>query len=108
MPVSITENNTLALRSVLNRLAKDLEAEVAAKVAETAKDLAPVKSGNLRESISATENGEVVTTANYYAEVEYGTSTTPAQPFVTPAAEQVATEIPAVARAAARRAGLKN
>ena len=60
-----------------------------------ARELAPVDTGELRESISfaATDNGAVVyASANHAAMVEYGTSRMSPRPFMLPAARAVAHE----------------
>lgn len=59
---------------------------VASGVADTARSLAPVLTGTLRDSIVA-EDQAVRTDVPYAPFVEYGTSTTPAQPFMRPAAD---------------------
>src|SRR6185369_9658052 len=68
-----------------------------AKVEETAKGLVPVDTGFLRDSItmvvegiSTVANAEIGATARYGAYVEYGTSTTPAQPYMRPALDTIA------------------
>lgn len=57
-------------------------------VATDARTLAPVDTGALRDSIHA-EPGKVVVEVPYAAFVEYGTSDTPAQPYLRPAADTV-------------------
>lgn len=69
--------------------------ETAEQVEETARSLVPVDTGALRTSIEtfgAGGSGERTVEAGqglgYAAFVEYGTDKAPAQPFLTPAAEQ--------------------
>ena len=77
---------TAAGSSALRRVASDIEAD--------ARALAPVDTGNLRDSISTTLAGdgrssamsvEVGPSADYGVYVEYGTSTQPGTPFMGPA-----------------------
>jgi len=72
----------------------------AAEVEQAAKARAPVLTGALRDSIHTetdSEGARVGTSIPYAAPVEFGTSDTPAQPFLRPAADQAA---PGFARAA--------
>lgn len=57
-------------------------------VAGGARAMAPVDTGALRDSIAVTENG-VGVGVPYASFVEYGTSDTPAQPYLRPAADTV-------------------
>jgi len=66
--------------------------EQGAKVQAAAQSLVPVDTGFLRDSIemaveggTTTANAEIGATARYGGFVEYGTSTTPAQPYMRPA-----------------------
>jgi HK97 gp10 family phage protein len=73
----------------------------ARKIAERARDMAPVDTGELRGSIHARPTGhksaEVVAEARYAAYVEFGTYKMSAQPFFMPAlgdaAEDLAEEL---------------
>lgn len=69
---------------VVRKTAKDIEG--------TAKGLAPVDTGNLKNSIGSQEVGpleaEVRATANYAVYLEMGTSRMPAQPYMGPAADK--------------------
>lgn len=60
-------------------------------VASLAKQLAPVDTGNLRDSIAVSETGlgtvRVEVGAEYAHFVELGTTKSPAQPFLLPAVE---------------------
>jgi HK97 gp10 family phage protein len=76
----------LRAAAALRKTAYDIEAD--------AKALAPVDTGNLRSSIetrvsgdgrSASMTAEVSANAGYSAYVEFGTSTSPGQPFMGPA-----------------------
>jgi HK97 gp10 family phage protein len=75
-----------AASAALRKTALDIEAD--------AKQLAPVDTGNLRNSISSDITGdgrhgamsaEIGPTAEYGVYQEYGTSTQPGQPFLSPA-----------------------
>jgi len=61
---------------------------LAEDVRDLAQSFAPVDTGRLQGSINA-EGGTVATDVEYAAFVEYGTSDTPAQPFMRPAADTV-------------------
>lgn len=90
-----------ALESRMKSAAGHVGAKVAAVVRKTAHDieadakaLAPVDTGNLRNSISSTITGsgshgtmtaEIGPTAEYGIYQEYGTSTQPGTPFMGPA-----------------------
>ena len=66
--------------------------QVANEVAERAREMAPVDTGNLRASIRVERDGNnhaVVTDVSYAPFLEFGTSRAPAQPFLGPAAESV-------------------
>lgn len=69
----------------------------ALKVLATAKELSPVDTGRLRNSIHYSKTGEaeaeVKATANYSTFIEFGTSRQRAQPFMRPAAEANEREI---------------
>lgn len=69
-------------------------------IADLAQQLAPVDTGALRDSIRV-EPGDSPTSrkviagggaVTYAAHVEYGTASSPAQPYMTPAAEQIDVE----------------
>lgn len=66
-------------------------AKTGADITRDAKSLAPVDTGNLKNSISMTGSGlqrEVSPTAEYGIYQELGTSTQPAQPYLAPALER--------------------
>jgi HK97 gp10 family phage protein len=72
-------------------------AEQGAKVEEAAKGIVPVDTGALRDSIELLVEGIatvatawVGTTIRYGGFVEYGTSITPAQPYLRPALDTIA------------------
>lgn len=86
--------------AALRKTAADIEAE--------AKALAPVDTGNLRNSISSTVSGdgrhggmsaEIGPTAEYGIYQEYGTSTQPGTPFMGPAFDR---RVPGYTEALAR------
>lgn len=63
-------------------------ADGAEMVADAARSIVPVDTGTLRDSIEVVANGDtadVVVGAEYGPYVEFGTSDTPAQPFLRPA-----------------------
>lgn len=76
-------------RAVVAAEASEEAAEevVGVEVAETAKTLAPVDTGALRDSIVQVPEG-VAVEAPYAVFVEYGTSDSSAQPFVRPAIDE--------------------
>ncbi len=93
--------NTMRVIGVPETIARFARAVVVAEEAETvtkaalaqdvavdAAAMAPVDTGQLRDSITA-EADRVTTDVEYAAYVEYGTSDTPAQPFMRPAADTV-------------------
>lgn len=57
-------------------------------VADLARAYVPVDTGRLRDSITA-EPGRVYSDVEYAGFVEYGTSDTPAEPYMRPAADTV-------------------
>jgi len=90
-----------ATQAALARLQIDTVAKaqrLAHKAARNMRQLAPVDTGRLRNSIGVTEGADarglyfdVGPTVDYAIHVEYGTSRSPAQPFVRPGvAEAVA------------------
>lgn len=77
--------------------ARTVVAKTALDVERTAKELAPVDTGNLKSSIGHSDLragssdqmvAEVGPTANYGIFLELGTSRAPAQPFMGPAADR--------------------
>lgn len=92
--VHVTLSNHIeSLTDGLNRKGKSqITQRVAEQVAEKAKEMAPVDTGNLRASIRVERDGNnhaVVTDVSYAPFLEFGTSRAPAQPFLGPAAESV-------------------
>lgn len=79
-------------RDMLGELAQVVEG-AARGIEARAKMKAPVKTGNLRNSIGSDQESEYVwyvrVGAEYGAYVEYGTRHTAAQPFLLPALEEV-------------------
>ena len=73
-------------------LMEDIVEQTALRVDKEAKKNCPVDTGNLRASISIDLNGmeaEVGTNVEYAPFIEYGTSKSKAQPFLTPAKQTV-------------------
>lgn len=72
-----------------DKLLDDAALGLAGKVAKRAKEIVPVRTGRLRDSIVASKSGkgeaEVTASAPYSIFVEMGTSRAPAQPFLRPA-----------------------
>jgi HK97 gp10 family phage protein len=80
------------------------QTELAEEVASVARQLSPVDTGTLQASITA-DADRVYTDVAYAPFVEYGTSDTPAQPFMRPAADEAdGTRSEAVAKAIMDRA----
>lgn len=78
-----------ALKAAQGEVAANVAADVMGDdVAMLARTLAPVATGQLRDSIENTA-GHVVATVPYAGFVEYGTEDTDAQPFMRPAADEV-------------------
>ena len=71
-----------------------------------AQSRAPVRTGRLRDSLSARAEGtaSVSTSCGYAAAVELGTSRQPARPFLLPAAQAQRLALPALAAQLGRRA----
>ena len=72
-----------------------------------AQSRAPVRTGRLRDSLSARAEGtaaSVSTSCGYAAAVELGTSRQPARPFLFPAAQAQRLALPALAAQLGRRA----
>jgi HK97 gp10 family phage protein len=68
---------------------REWQAEWSKKVADEMRSNAPVRTGELRNSVQATDEGAVAT-APYAAYVEYGTSRTAPQPFAGPSVNRLA------------------
>ena len=84
-------NNRLPeIRARLPKAAKEIAVEITERIANDARKLAPVDTGNLRNSIRVeeTRNGaEVGTDVEYAPYVEYGHRGVPPHPFLGPAVE---------------------
>lgn len=84
-------------------------AEVAIDVEREAKRNTPVDTGRLRSSLGVEVvdalglQRDVATNVEYAPFVEFGTSTQPAQPFLTPAREKAAGRIPEIVAKHVRR-----
>ncbi len=91
MSLEIKFDRLPQLRGELRRRASNIVRETAFAVEAQAKELAPVDTGTLRNSIQAEPEGEhtwIVAPHTEYAEhLEYGTRHMAAQPYMTPAAE---------------------
>lgn len=81
-----TTNNINDTIAAMHRATKKANQEIASRIAETARANAPVASGKLRDSISASE-GEVNVGVDYALFVEIGTENQAAQPFLSPAVQ---------------------
>lgn len=111
MSLRVTVENESDIIRLIQTLPPEIFAKVqqvlkngAVRVAERARELAPVRTGHLMASIHA-ELGEsiegaaafdpvqVIADTPYASFVEFGTSKMEAQPFMTPAAEQIEPEI---------------
>lgn len=86
---NVSKRTGAMAKIVVKKTAKDIE--------KSAKTLAPVDTGNLKNSIITSDlrnvtqdspSAEVRASANYAQYLEFGTSVMPAQPFMGPAAEQ--------------------
>lgn len=89
--VKIKQNRLPGISKRVNNLATDTARESAELTATLAKQMVPVDSGDLKESIRVEQDGDGYVAAphtDYDIFVEYGTSDTPAQPYMTPAAER--------------------
>lgn len=70
---------------------REILSQIASETAIVAKQLCPVDTGKLRESIAVMQEGDlkfkVVAGTDYAAYVEFGTSNQSPQPYLTPAIE---------------------
>lgn len=92
---------SVVFKSNLKNIASQIERELSEALKETANDIgdlaqqfAPEDTGDLKASKRVKPNGTgwIISFGEglgYAAFVEYGTSTSPAQPFLTPAAEAI-------------------
>ena len=93
----IVYNHLPALIAAVEANSRSAPKRVADRIAQTAKGLAPVDTGALRDSIVSVsiESGkkaDVMATAEYAPYVEMGTYKMAAQPFLYPATQQHAEE----------------
>lgn len=103
--VKVTRRKTPGVAAVA-RVVRGFKAEEVANIAKAlerrARELAPVRTGFLRDSIVAYEvrpgTWHVDARAPYAAYVEYGTRYMHAQPFMTPASVEVVGQTPAITR----------
>lgn len=86
---NVSKRTGTMAKAVVKKTAKDIE--------KSAKTLAPVDTGNLKNSITTSDlrnvtqespSAEVRASANYAQYLEFGTSRMPAQPFMGPAAKK--------------------
>lgn len=73
--------------SGISRKTPGIVHRIAETIAERARRIVVVRTGNLRDSIRATDKG-VEVTADYAAAVELGTATRAARPYMRPSIEQ--------------------
>lgn len=92
MPIRVVFNNFDQISAELHSKAGRIVAESARAIAEGARGLAPMRTGELRESIAASQAGafhwHVEVGARYGEYVNFGTNDTPARAFWTQAIEQ--------------------
>lgn len=90
----VLERERRAVSQLIRKVTLDAEAQM--------KQLAPVDTGHLRNSIQSEFEGDltgiVSVGASYSAHVEYGTSRAASQPFFEPAMERAKTVLEAAAR----------
>ena len=102
MSVSLNSNVDLALEEMKNKKAMALEI-IGAKAESYAKQLCPVDTGRLRNSIShaqLNEDSEVIgTNVEYAPHVELGTRHQRAKPYLRPAAENHSDEYKSIMKA---------
>lgn len=96
MPATLNTSGLDAFAAGLLSAQDDGAEEIAQALAAKERELVPVDTGALRASIEvfgAGGSGQRTVSAGqslgYAPDVEYGTANTPAQPFVTPAVEQI-------------------
>lgn len=82
--------------------------EASLEVESVAKQLSPVLTGRMRSSIGARIDSDglgadVIARTEYAEAVEFGTESSPAQPFMTPAVENVRSGYPEIVAKHARR-----
>jgi len=101
------------LGELVDRKVDEAAERLARETVDRAQDLAPVRTGYLRDHIVTEQAGEqhweVVSEADYSAHVEYGSKGRAPHPFLTPAMEEAREKIPGVLaealNAAAKEAG---
>jgi len=107
MPVTL-RNRIPQIAAQLNPRVDAAIAAASESIADLARERVPVLSGDLAASIHVEESNQssgyyVVAgdeSADYASYVEFGTSDTPAQPFLIPAAEQGRAEVEQIVTAA--------
>lgn len=112
MGVDVSQMYALAddLKQAKRKTQRELRvavAKVVEQTTKTAKSLAPVDTGNLRDSIEGTvrgSTGEVGTDLEYAQYVEFGTYKDEPEPFIAPAADEANATLSVEAEAAVARA----
>lgn len=102
--ISMTSNRFPEIAAKLPGVARQLTMKAALDIEARAKELAPVRTGNLKNSIQAKPDGDtdaiVIVGAEYGIYVEMGGRHNAAHPFFNPAVEAVAPGFVAACRAA--------
>lgn len=93
----------IAAAAMAGPAATQTEQKVIADTVEKMKRAAPVRSGELRNSIKPQGDNEIVAAARHAVFVEFGTSDTPSQPFFRPALHESEQELPKTAATIYRR-----
>jgi HK97 gp10 family phage protein len=98
MTVRVNLSGLRTISEALNEAISRGSGRAAHMIADLAAQLAPEKTGALKRSIhvepgASPSEWSVVTDVPYAAFVEYGTADSEAQPFLTPAAEQIDVEL---------------
>ncbi|GBD17574.1 hypothetical protein HRbin27_00056 [bacterium HR27] len=100
--VNLLDNKVPKVAEQLRPRAGQLVRKAAADITASAKNRAPVDTGNLRNSITWQRAGELTAIVNVGAEygiyVEYGTRKMRAQPYLGPAVDEVLPELRAALR----------
>lgn len=90
--IVITADHTQEIIAKAHEAVAAAVRDAAAQLESRAKEMAPVRTGALRDSIHTEMDGDLVAQVgsdlDYSVYQEYGTSRMPAHPFMTPAAEE--------------------
>lgn len=110
--MSVERTKHIDMDAFARKLASYTVAEAAAAIEGKAANLAPVDSGNLRNSMYRKDISdmrvEVGNTADYAVYVEFGTRFMGAQPYLIPAVDETRKQIMRIARRQAQRAANGN